>query len=165
MPIKSIYFAFVILLITVCFFPTATIDAQEAVSLGVSDAVVCKDVIDRTPVNAGNSFRASVGKLCCFTRITGAQEPTRITHVWYFGNTQWAWVTLKVRSASWRTYSSKVIQPHQVGSWHVDVLGPDGELLRTLEFEITPVNSHPTRYFAWARRLPPRISPWPRPGS
>jgi len=153
---KSVSFSCVILLITVCRLPTATIDAQEAVSLKVADAVICKDVVDRTPVDAGNSFRASVGKLYCFTRITGAQEPTRITHVWYFGNTRWAWVSLKVGSASWRTYSSKAIQPHQVGSWHVDVLGPDGELLRTLEFEITPVNSRPTRCFACVGRLPPR---------
>lgn len=135
---KSVFFAFMILLITVCLLPAATIEGQEAVSLKVADAVICKDVVDRTPVDTGNSFRASVGKLYCFTRITDAQEPTRITHVWYFGKMQWAWVTLKVGSASWRTYSSKVIQPHQAGLWHVDVLGPDGELLQTLEFEITP---------------------------
>ena len=135
---KSVFFAFMILLITVCLLPAATIEGQEAVSLEVTDAVICKDVVDRTPVDAGNSFRASVGKLYCFTRITGAQEPTDITHAWYFGKTQWAWVTLEVGSASWRTYSSKVIQPHQAGLWHVDVLGPDGELLQTLEFEIVP---------------------------
>ncbi|MFH1410646.1 MAG: DUF2914 domain-containing protein [Patescibacteria group bacterium] len=135
---KSFFFAFVILLITVCLLPTATIGGQEAVSIKVADAVICKDVVDRTPVDAGNSFRASAGKLYCFTRITGAQELTRITHAWYFGKTQWAWVPLEVGSASWRTWSSKVIQPHQVGSWHVDVLGPDGDLLWTLEFEIVP---------------------------
>ena len=135
---KSVCFAFMILLITVCLLPAATIEGQEAVSLEVADAVICKDVVDRTPVDAGNSFKASVGKLYCFTRITDAQEPTSITHAWYFGKTQLAWVTLKVGSASWRTYSSKVIQPHQVGLWHVDVLGPDGDLLWTLEFEIAP---------------------------
>jgi len=135
---KSVSFAFVILLITVCLLPAATIEGQESVSLEVTDAVICKDVVDRTPVDAGNSFRASVGSLYCFTRITGAQEPTVITHAWYFGKTQWAWVTLEVGSASWRTCSSKVIQPNQVGLWHVDVLGPDGDLLWTLEFEITP---------------------------
>ena len=135
---KSFCFAFMILLITVCLLPTAMTEGQEAVPLKVVDAVICKDVIDRTPVDIGSSFRASVGKLYCFTKITGAQEPTSIAHAWYFGNMQCAWVTLKVDSANWRTYSSKVIQPHQVGLWHVDVLGPDGELLQTLEFEIKP---------------------------
>ena len=156
MPTKSVFFAFVILLITVCFLPPATIESREAVSLKVAEAVICKDVVDRTPVDAGNSFSASAGKFYCFARIAGAQEPTRITHVWYFGKTRWAWVSLKVGSANWRTYSSKVIQSHQVGSWHVHVLGPDGELLRTLEFEITPVNPRPTRRFACVGRLPPR---------
>ena len=135
---KSVFFVFMILLITICLLPAAPIEAQEAVSLKVADAVICKTVVDRTPVDVGNSFRASAGKLYCFTRITGAQEPTGITHAWYFGKTQWAWVTLEVGSASWRTCSSKTIQPHQVGLWHVDVLGPDGDLLWTLEFEITP---------------------------
>ena len=134
---KSVFFAFMILLITVCLLPAAT-ESQDAVSLKVTDAVICKDVVNLTPVDTDNSFKASAGKLYCFARITGAQEPTRITHAWYFGKMQCAWVTLKVGSASWRTYSSKVIQPHQFGLWHVDVLGPNGELLQTLEFEITP---------------------------
>jgi len=135
---KSVFFVFMILLITIYLLPIAPIEAQEAVSPEVADAVICKNVVDRTPVDAGNSFRASSGKLYCFTKITGAQEPTVITHAWYFGKTQWAWVNLKVGSASWRTCSSKIIQPHQIGLWHVDVLGPDGDLLWTLEFEITP---------------------------
>ena len=135
---KSVFFVFMIPLITICFLPIAPIGAREAVSLEVEDAVICKTVVDRTPIDAGNSFSASAGKLYCFTRITGDQEPTEITHAWYFGKTQWAWVTLKVGSASWRTCSSKIIQPHQVGLWHVDILGPNGDLLWTLEFEITP---------------------------
>ncbi|RLB80551.1 MAG: DUF2914 domain-containing protein [Deltaproteobacteria bacterium] len=137
-PMKSFFSIFVILLTVGFLFTTATIRAQEAASLKVADAAICKDVVDRTPVDAGTSFSASVGKLYCFTKITGAQEPTTVTHVWYFGETERARVSLAVGVASWRTNSSKKIQPHERGSWHVDVLGPGGELLKTLEFEITP---------------------------
>jgi len=111
--------------------------AQEAPSLEVAVAAICQDVVDREPVDAGVSFPASVGTLYCFTKITGAQEPTTITHVWYFGATERARVELDVNSASWRTWSSKIIQAHEIGSWRVDVLDQEGTVLKELQFEIT----------------------------
>jgi hypothetical protein len=126
------------LAVAFCLVFTSAVKAEEAATLGVEDAVICKDVVDRTPVEAGVRFQVSAGKLYCFTRITGAQEPATITHVWYFDDAKWASISLSIGSASWRTFSSKVIQPHQVGSWHVDVIGPDGELLKKIEFEVQP---------------------------
>jgi hypothetical protein len=95
-------------------------------------------VVDRVPVGTGVDFIASVGRLYCFTRITGAKTPTTVTHVWYFGESERARVTLSVGSASWRTKSSKKIQPREIGSWRVDVVGPDGAILKTLLFAIAP---------------------------
>jgi hypothetical protein len=125
-----------VLLITVCLLATPGTEAQVA-SLEATGAVICKDVVDLKPVGVGNSFSASVGKLYCFTQIKGAHEPTAITHVWYFGKTERARVSLAVDSESWRTKSSKKIQLHETGKWHVHVLGSQGELLQTVEFEIT----------------------------
>jgi hypothetical protein len=128
----------VIALISVPLLHAGTSMAQEIAPLAVGEAVICRDVVDRQPVGAGDSFEASVGRLVCFTKITGAQSPTQISHAWHFGGVQRAKVTLSVKSSSWRTYSSKRIQPHEIGDWHVDVLGPRGEILRTLQFKITP---------------------------
>ena len=72
------------------------------------------------------------------TKVTAAQSPTQITHVWYFYGTERARVGLAVNSVSWRTYSSKIIQPHEMGAWSVDVLDANGKVLRTLEFEVRP---------------------------
>jgi hypothetical protein len=116
----------------------ATGQAQEADQLEVSAAAVCKDVIDHEPVDSATSFAATVEKLYCFTKITGAQSPTQITHVWYFDGTERARVDLAVNSISWRTYSSKIIQPHELGAWRVDVLDSAGNVLKTLEFEVAP---------------------------
>jgi hypothetical protein len=66
----------------------------------------------------------------------GAQNNTHVTHVWYFGETERARVGLDVRSGSWRTNSSKIIQHHEIGDWHVDVLGEDGQLLMVIPFEV-----------------------------
>jgi hypothetical protein len=125
-------------LVVMSFLNAATIDAQQAGPLEVTMGAICRDVINREPVDVGTSFEASVGKLYCLTKIVGAAGPTEITHVWYFGNSERARVGLDVNSASWRTYSSKLIQANEVGAWRVEVLGPGGELLQTFDFTITP---------------------------
>ena len=104
--------------------------------LSVDTAVICEKIEDREPVSVGTSFPVSVERLYCYTKITGAQTPTEVTHVWYYGDTERARVNLSVRAASWRTYSSKAIQPHEVGAWRVEVLGPTGEILKTVRFEV-----------------------------
>jgi hypothetical protein len=111
---------------------------EETVELGVSVAAICRDVVDREPVDSGNSFTADVGKLYCFTKITGAQFPTHVTHVWSFDGTERARVELAVNAASWRTFSSKIIQAHELGAWRVEIVDPEGNVLKTLEFEVTP---------------------------
>ena len=112
--------------------------AQKPLELVVSVAAICKDVVDHEPVDSGNSFTADVGKLYCFTKITGAQSPTQVTHVWLFDGTERARVDLAVNAVSWRTFSSKIIQQHELGAWRVDVLDAEGNVLKTLEFEVTP---------------------------
>lgn len=113
-------------------------DSPETASIKIARTAICKDIVDREPVETGESFEASVGKLFCFTKIIGAKTPIEVTHAWYLGDTEVARVNLPVRSTSWRTYSSKIILANAVGDWHVDVLGPEGELLETLEFKIIP---------------------------
>lgn len=113
-------------------------DTQSAKVLIVEEAHICRNVVDQGPESVGNTFEASVGKLYCFTKTMSAYNPTEITHVWYFGDTKRARVNLPVKSFSWRTYSSKIIHAHEIGDWHVDVLGRNNEVLRTLQFKITP---------------------------
>jgi len=107
-------------------------------NLSVQEGAICRDIYRRRPLVSGTSFKASVGKLYCFTTVVGAQSPNEITHVWYFGNSQVARVNLHVKSFSWRTYSSKTIRPQDIGDWHVDVLGPRGTVLWSVQFKITP---------------------------
>ena len=113
-------------------------EVQQAAQLEVSVAAICRDVLDHEPDGYGTSFPVSVGKLYCFTKITGAQSPTQITHVWFFNGNERARINLAVNSSSWRTYSSKIIQPHELGAWRVDVLDFGGNVLKRLEFEVTP---------------------------
>jgi hypothetical protein len=103
----------------------------------IEEGVICRKVSGRKPIGAGESFKVSVGKLCCFTKIVSPDHPFKIAHIWYFGDTKKARVNLRVGGSSWRTYSSKTIRAHEIGDWHVDVVGPQGMVLKTLRFEIT----------------------------
>ena len=135
---KSCSFICVVSLIIISLSTTSAVDAQRHASVKVVEAAICRDVVDRMPVDADISFQTPVAKLYCFTEIAVTQSPTEITHVWYFGNIERARVILPIKSQNWRTYSSKRIQSHETGSWFVEVLGPDGRVVHTLLFKITP---------------------------
>ena len=117
---------------------TPSLGFAEPVTLQVEDAAICVDVVDLQCQGQDVQFSSQLGKLYCFTRIVGAKEPTSITHVWYYGEKQRARVVLNVNSHNWRTYSSKIIQVHEIGDWHVDILGPGEELLHTIHFKVVP---------------------------
>jgi hypothetical protein len=135
---KSLFSILVISLFAVSLLAVSAVDARATDSIAVSDATICRDVVNRTPIDPDVNYSAAIGKIYCFTKITGAQDPTQISHVWYFGDVERAQVSLPVGSANWRTWSSKTIQPNEVGQWFVDVVDANGKVLQTLQFKITP---------------------------
>ncbi len=130
---------FALALAALCLMLSLTVQvmAYQSKSVDVESAMISRDVIDRSAIDVSTSFPVSVGKLFCFTKIVNAQDPTEITHVWYYGSVERARVTLPVNSNSWRTYSSKIIQPHEIGDWYVDVLDAQGDLLVSVPFKVT----------------------------
>ena len=113
--------------------------SQEQVSessLSIEDAIMCRDVVDRTPVEPGDVFPNDMEKIYCFTRVVGATTTTEIRHNWYFGEDIVASVVLPVRSANWRTFSSKKLLPEYTGDWRVEVLSQEGDLLKKIIFMI-----------------------------
>ena len=114
--------------------------AQEAAGnlIEVSRAVICPRIINRQPVEQGVRYSSTVGKIYCFSQISNIESATQIQHVWYFGNTERARVALAVNPPSWRTYSSKRILATETGRWRVDILDHDGNVLKTLGFDIAP---------------------------
>jgi hypothetical protein len=133
---KASFLGVIVWLISLCLLIPAA-GAQEANTVQIVAAAICKDVVDREAVDVGTQFSNSVSRLYCFTKATSTEIPTEIVHVWRYGDVERARVSLAVRAATWRTYSSKVIQPHEIGPWRVDVLDTSGNLLETINFEIT----------------------------
>jgi len=118
-----------------------TVESRKAPFLEVKFAAICEGVVDREPVGVSTSFSPEIETLFCCTRVEGADVPTQITHVWYYGATERARVTLAIGSSNWRTYSSKRIQPHEIGRWHVDVVDTEGNVLVSLPFEIVATSA------------------------
>jgi len=130
--VSAIAVIIIVGLLSVGMFPAG---AEELV---VEQATISVDIADREPVDPGNSFPASVDRLYCFTKVAGAMSPTDVTHVWYFGDVERARISLAVAGSPWRTYSSKRLQPNEVGPWHVDILDGIGNTMETVSFNITP---------------------------
>jgi len=126
----------IVILISLCLFIPAA-GAQESGKLEVAAAAISKNVVALEAVDVGNRFPNSTPRLYCFTKVVGASQPTEVVHVWSYSDVERARIPLAVKAASWRTYSSKVIQAHEIGPWRVDVLDTSGNLLETINFEIT----------------------------
>lgn len=102
----------------------------------VQRGVMTTAVEERTPVDDVETFPAADGQLSCFTRLVGAEEPTEIVHLWYWGEQLMSRVVLPVKSSDWRTWSTKSFLPEWRGSWRVEVRAAEGELLKVLRFEL-----------------------------
>jgi len=106
-------------------------------ALEVREATITTLVSERAPVDAIQTYPATVEQLYCFTRVVGAPTDTSISHVWYLNGTELARIELPVRSDNWRTWSVKTIFPGSAGEWKVDILDAEGSLLRSVAFILT----------------------------
>ena len=109
--------------------------AQEQPALVVEEIDICTAVEDRQPSGVGTVFPVDLDKLYCFTKISGAEGPTFVYHVWYFGNNEIARVKLPVNAKSWRTWSSKMLNMG-LGNGHVEIVSESGDILGKAVFEI-----------------------------
>ena len=130
---RVILFTSVLLLLA---FTPWNLPAQENTdsSIQLEEAIICRSIENRSPIASASVFSDNVGQLFCFTKIVGATTDTAIIHHWYLNGKLKASITLPVRSASWRTWSSKKITPGETGDWMVEVVTEDGNALESILF-------------------------------
>lgn len=104
--------------------------------LTVDQMVFCTGVEDRKPVGADTAFADTIGQVYCFTTISGAEDETTVSHVWYLNDEEKASVDLSVKGKTWRTWSSKRIPPEWDGTWKVEVKSAEGNVLMSKEFVV-----------------------------
>ncbi len=108
---------------------------EEESALVLEDIAICSAVEDKQPQGAGTVFSDDSEKIYCFTKIVGASDTTAVNHVWYMGDRELVSVNLAVKSASWRTWSSKLVDMG-LGKGHVEIVSEDGTVLGKADFEI-----------------------------
>jgi cytoskeletal protein RodZ len=103
----------------------------------VIKAVASGGIKDRGPIDIGNSFQWSKGKVYIWSMIDCTNPPLSIKHIYYFNEQKVSEVSLDVKSNQWRTWSYKTISDKQyIGQWRVDITSADGKVLETIRFEV-----------------------------
>lgn len=122
-----------------CCLVFCMVGSVSASELTLTDSGICTGVVNHAAVDVGEVFGSDIEKLFCFTRVVGPYlegSDNFIQHVWYYQDTERARVTLAVKSSNWGTYSSKLIQPFEIGDWRVEVLDSQGEAIDVFQFYI-----------------------------
>ena len=134
----SLVLVFVLFVFSLCLAQEESGMAEEPMmsELSVDQMVFCTSVVDREPVGVDTAFADTVGQVYCFTQISGAEDTTTISHVWYLNGEEKASVDLSVRGKTWRTWSSKRIPKEWDGTWKVEVKSEDGSVLMIKEFAV-----------------------------
>jgi cytoskeletal protein RodZ len=105
--------------------------------LSVAEATICENVKDRMPAGTQNSFPWSIPRIYVWSLIKAEKYPSKIRHIYYFGDQKISDVALNVRSYSWRTWSYQSISDKRYkGRWRVDIATAAGKVLRRLYFEV-----------------------------
>ena len=133
-------------LLTVCllFAGVTAVQAQEPEAaphdagsqLAAAEAMITTTVMERQPADEVTNVPADIGRVYFWTRITGAEGEIQLEHVWYHGEDEMARVPLNIAAANWRTWSSKNIEPTWTGDWRVDVVAPDGSVVKSVSFSV-----------------------------
>lgn len=110
--------------------------AQPPAAIEIIREVVAAGVSNREPVDPGQVFDPSLGRIYYFTEVHAADPPTEITHVWYYGDREMARVPLTVEGPKWRTWSSKEILPDWTGEWKVEAVSDQGIVLASQSFSL-----------------------------
>ncbi len=96
---------------------------EELPLISITQFDIALRVENLKPSGIGRNFTIPNGEksitLYAFSDIQTAIYPTNILHVWVYKGMVAAEIPLNVGSASWRTYSSKIIEGTERGSWSV----------------------------------------------
>ncbi len=102
----------------------------------VTQAQFTTGVSNREPADAVSSLDNSHDQVFFFTALKDAAGQT-ITHRWEFNGKTVAEVNLQPKANHWRTWSSKILMPDQIGTWTVQVLDDSGKVLMSKSFDYT----------------------------
>ena len=118
------------------FLPLICLNAQEKFSLEVKEILLGTGLENKEVTGVDTTFSADIGKIYCWTKVTGATTETQIAHRWYFNEKEVAKIDITVKYPSYRCWSIKTIYPEMKGNWKVDIEDSAGKLLSSMSFTV-----------------------------
>lgn len=101
------------------------------------EAQFCTSLEDRMPADEVVTVPPDIGQVYLWNRVSGSQDSTWVTHVWYYEGKEEASIDLPVIGSPWRTWSVKNILPTSTGTWEVKILDAKGNQLDALSFTVS----------------------------
>ncbi len=108
--------------------------AGPALAIEVSRAQFTTGVENREPVDKVTTLDTRHGKIYFFSEIRNGQGQA-VTHRWLYRGDVMAEVPFDIGGPRWRIWSSKTLLPAWTGTWTVQVVDSNGEVLTEMRFE------------------------------
>jgi hypothetical protein len=107
-------------------------------------AVFTSDIEDREPVDQLSRVTAGNDKIYFFTELKDLEGQT-VKHRWLYKGELAAEVAFNVKGSRWRVWSTKTLQPDQLGTWTVEVVNGNGDVIASsvIEHEQAPAETPP----------------------
>ena len=99
-------------------------------------AVMCEEMDNLAPKNAGIIFSLSRGGVSCFTDFDPVPEKTYIYHSWYRRDRLITTKRLTLKPPRWSSFSRVQLRKADTGPWRVEIRDNSGSLQRILRFSI-----------------------------
>jgi hypothetical protein len=115
--------------------PTEPVQATTTSALA-AEVQICTEITDRACAGGATTFDASVGKLYCWSQITGGSGEATIKHIWSHAGKVVLEVPLTIKGNRWRTWSVKNIAASQTGEWEVKVVDASGNTIKLVTFTV-----------------------------
>ncbi len=104
-------------------------------TLYVKEFLLCKDVVEREPIDVVQSFTMDDERAWGFAVIHSTYRMHTVTFRWYYEDERYFTFDSNVgRSPNWRTYSSVGLQP---GAWRVELYDENEEQLKEVRFHVS----------------------------
>jgi hypothetical protein len=110
--------------------------AQGQENIKVENIAICTSVENRQPIGIDSVFHADAGQVCCYTKLMGQTDISKISHVWFYQDKQMSKIDLTMKAKTWRTWSIKTIIPEWKGDWRVEVQDSTGNVITSTSFKI-----------------------------
>lgn len=110
---------------------------SNGMEISVVEAVTCHGVEGHSPVDESTYFQPENGRVWLYTQIAMPEGSSGlIQHVWKYKGEVKQRIELFVQGPTYRTASSKMIDPAMKGDWTVEIATENGEVLDVAGFQV-----------------------------